>query len=108
MHILLIGLSVVALAGAAMSQPALPDQGAAPPSSNSNMGDGVGAGPAGSIGDPNGSGPGSAAPSPAPAPMTVERPIREERRSQRATRCPEVLSGDPARETMRRVASAEP
>ncbi len=74
MHVLVIGLSAAALAGAALAQPALPDQGAAPPSSNPNMGDGVGSGPAGSIGDPNGSGPGAAAPSPGPAPMIVERP----------------------------------
>jgi hypothetical protein len=74
MHILLIGLSAVALAGAAMAQPALPDQGAAPPSSNPNMGDGAGAGPAGSIGDPNGAGPGAAAPSPGPVTTIVDRP----------------------------------
>jgi hypothetical protein len=74
MRILLIGLSVVALAGGAIAQPALPDQGAAPPGSNPNMGDGTGAGPAGSIGDPNGAGPGAATPNTAPIPDTVDRP----------------------------------
>jgi hypothetical protein len=51
--------------GAAFSQPA-PDQAAAPPGSNTNMGDGTGGGPSGSIGDPNGTGPGAASPSPPP------------------------------------------
>lgn len=74
MHILLIGLSAAALGGAAIAQPTLPDQGAAPPARNPNMGDGVGAGPAGIIGDPNGPGPGAAAPGNGPVNTTVERP----------------------------------
>jgi hypothetical protein len=73
-HILLIGLSAMAVAGGAVAQPALPDQGAAPPGSNPNMGDGTGAGPAGSIGDPNGAGPGAAAPAPDPGPVVVDQP----------------------------------
>jgi hypothetical protein len=75
LHNLLIGLSAVAFAGSALAQPAQPDQGAAPPSSNPNMGDGTGAGPAGSIGDPNGSGPGSAAPAPDPGSRIVDQPV---------------------------------
>jgi hypothetical protein len=72
LHSLLIALSSVAFAGGVIAQPALPDQGAAPPSSNPNMGDGTGAGPAGSIGDPNGTGPGAAAPGPVPAPAIID------------------------------------
>jgi len=61
----MVTLSAVALsAGGVVAQVEAPDQGAAPPGSNSNMGDGTGAGPAGSIGDPNGVGPGAAAPDP--------------------------------------------
>ena len=76
-HMLSIGLAALAIAGGALAQPALPDQGSAPPSSNPNMGDGTGAGPAGSIGDPNGPGPGAAAPKldPRPLPPIPERTV---------------------------------
>jgi len=66
-HSYLVGLAALALCcGPAISQPANPDQGAAPAESNPNMGEGTGSGPAGTIGDPNGVGPGAAAPAPGP------------------------------------------
>jgi hypothetical protein len=74
MHVWLIALSALAIGAGAADQPALPDQGAAPPSSNPNMGDGSGAGPAGTIGDPNGAGQGAAAQSPGPEPVAVDQP----------------------------------
>lgn len=75
---MIVGMSVVALAGVALAQPILPDQGAAPAASHPNMGDGAGAGPAGSIGDPNGAGPGAAAPSHGPGsePALADRAVQ--------------------------------
>ena len=76
MQRLLVVLVIIALCGGgAVAQVPAPDQGAAPPTSNPNMGDGTGSGPAGSIGDPNGTGPGSAAPESAPS--IVDQPVSE-------------------------------
>ena len=67
----------ILMAGAALSQSTAPDQTAAPPGGNSNMGDGTGGGPSGTIGDPNGLGPGSAARSQPPnvAAPAANRPL---------------------------------
>jgi hypothetical protein len=66
------GCLILAVTGVA-AQNGPPDQGAAPLGSNPNMGDGTGAGPAGSIGDPNGTGPGAAAPAPGPGLTSFNR-----------------------------------
>jgi hypothetical protein len=83
-HILSVAFAAtIALYGIAGAQVAAPDQGAAPPGSNPNLGDGTGAGPAGSIGDPNGTGPGAAAPQPGPGDVDPTAPNR-----------PAISSGD--------------